>query len=328
MPLVKKEELSSIPKEFKDLIDGRQKEVDKIRIVLKHFYERPELSKKSFDSLDVSPNTIKEYSKWIKWFLLFCSATEIDLDIYLNYKKHLSKRDDIKVTTKNKYLATARVFLKEIARQGFIKDVTLNVKCFKQSKLHKKTGHSKSDIKKLHKKTTNMANNPKNCRLKAIFNLAAMHGLRQVEIARLDVSDVNFFSKTIFIHGKGRDDKEIVHLSDQAIESIRVYMDVCELKEGPLFPSFSNRNKNGRISERSLRRIYDGFKSDTQVTASLHGFRHFYTTEMIKKGVPLTKVQKFTRHRSLEMLQVYNDEVLLKEESEDIHNQCFSEVFE
>jgi integrase len=45
-------------------------------------------------------------------------------------------------------------------------------------------------------------------RLKAILSLLALQGLRQVEIVRLDVKDLDLVSKTAFVLGKGRDDKE------------------------------------------------------------------------------------------------------------------------
>ncbi len=46
-----------------------------------------------------------------------------------------------------------------------------------------------------------------------------------------------------------------------------------------------------------------------------HGFRHYFTTTLIKtyKG-NLLEVAQYTRHRGLEMLQVYNDAV--KKESD------------
>jgi integrase len=39
----------------------------------------------------------------------------------------------------------------------------------------------------------------------------------------------------------------------------------------------------------------------------VHGFRHYFTTKLIEELDDLLIVQEFTRHRSLEMLQIYND---------------------
>jgi integrase len=46
------------------------------------------------------------------------------------------------------------------------------------------------------------------------------------------------------------------------------------------------------------------------IEKSTHGFRHYFTTKLIKtyKG-DLLEVAQYTRHRGLEMLQVYNDSV-------------------
>jgi len=46
------------------------------------------------------------------------------------------------------------------------------------------------------------------------------------------------------------------------------------------------------------------------IDKSTHGFRHYFTTTLIKtyKG-DLLEVAQYTRHKSLEMLQVYNDNI-------------------
>ena len=46
------------------------------------------------------------------------------------------------------------------------------------------------------------------------------------------------------------------------------------------------------------------------IEKTTHGFRHFFTTTLIKtyKG-DLLEVAQYTRHKGLEMLQVYNDNI-------------------
>ena len=108
---------------------------------------------------------------------------------------------------------------------------------------------------------------------------------------------------------------------------LKTYIEKWKICTGPLFFSTSNRSKGNRLSTRTLQRLYEKIVqlSGVDTNASLHGLRHFFTTEMIKKNVPLNTVQKFTRHKSLNMLQVYNDEVWMSDESRKIHNKVFSE---
>jgi len=46
------------------------------------------------------------------------------------------------------------------------------------------------------------------------------------------------------------------------------------------------------------------------INKSVHGFRHFFTTKLLKayRG-DLLEVARHTRHKSLEMLKVYNDSI-------------------
>ena len=46
----------------------------------------------------------------------------------------------------------------------------------------------------------------------------------------------------------------------------------------------------------------------------VQGFRHFFTTKLIEELDYLLIVQEFTRHKSLEMLQIYNDRIRKQEE--------------
>ncbi len=49
------------------------------------------------------------------------------------------------------------------------------------------------------------------------------------------------------------------------------------------------------------------------INKTVHGCRHYYTTKLIQEyKSDLTTVAKYTRHRSLEMLNVYNDSIVTK----------------
>src|ERR1039458_1590095 len=93
------------------------------------------------DALDVSENTRHEYKQRIKPFLLFVQSEGLSLNVLLEYKRSLAGREDYAISTKNKNLVTAKVFLRECYRLGLIeRDITTNVKCFKQDKRHKVDG--------------------------------------------------------------------------------------------------------------------------------------------------------------------------------------------
>ena len=264
-----------------------------------------------FDLLDVSEATRKDYKYRIGLFLNFISDRGFNRNSFLEFKRSLADRTDLAVSTKNKYLATAKIFLKEANRQGFLPaDITQNIKTFSQNKKHKRDGLNDEEIKKLTEAINVLPETPQNARLKAILSLLVFQGLRQVEIIRLGIKDIDFISKTAFIQGKGQDDKEPINLHPEAIRAIQGYLKSNKIADGALFTSQSNNNKNQRLTTRAIRDIVKKTLNDLGIEKTTHGFRHYFTTTLIKtyKG-DLLEVAQYTRHKSLEMLQVYNDNV-------------------
>src|SRR5258708_38758423 len=161
-----------------------------------------------FDSFDVSEATRTDYKYRIGLFLNFISQNGVHHNSYLEFKRNLAQRTDLSIATKNKYLATAKIFLKELNRRGILPfDITQNIKTFNQSKKHKRDGLTHQEIQSLEEKLKQLDNSPQNTRIKALFSLLAFQGLRQIEIIRLDVSDLDLVNATAFIRGKGQDDK-------------------------------------------------------------------------------------------------------------------------
>jgi len=311
---------------FAKLFEARKSHAEALDIVLRHFVKNPKESEAVLENLDVSEATHKDYAYRIKSFLEFIGEQVIDLDLFLKYKKHLQSLKSIKVSTKNKHLVAARIFIKELARQAFIKDITLNIKTFNRSTKHKKTGHTLEQVKLFMAKIAAIKDVKKRVRIDAIFRLAALEGLREIELCRLDIEDLDLKANTIYIHGKKRDDKEAFYISDSAKDSLQRYIDKWKLASGPLIFSTSNNVPGRRMSTRSLRRLYNSIKAGTSIEATMHGFRHFNTTHQIKSGIPITMVQKKLRHKSLNTTQIYNDEIVEKEDSKTIADKCFKDI--
>jgi len=264
-----------------------------------------------FDLLDVSEATRKDYKYRIGLFLNFTSERGFNRNSFLEFKRSLAERTDLAVSTKNKYLATAKIFLKEANRQGFLPaDITQNIKTFSQNKKHKRDGLNDEEIKKLTDKIQTLPATLQNTRLKAILSLLIFQGLRQVEVIRLDVKDIDFISKIAFIQGKGQDDKEPINLHPEAVKALQGYLESNKIADGALFTSQSNNSKNKRLTTRTIRDIIKEVLDTLEIKKTTHGFRHYFTTTLIKtyKG-DLLEVAQYTRHKSLEMLQVYNDNI-------------------
>ena len=267
-----------------------------------------------FESLDIAESSRTDYKSRIWMFLKFIQAHPFNQNSFLEFKRYLAARNDIAIATKSKYLTVARVFLKELNRQGIIPaDITQNVKSFQQTKKHKKFGLNQEEVNLLLSELDRLPESSSNIRLKAIISLLVFQGLRQIEVTRLDVEDISLGQMTALIHGKGRDDKEPIDLHPRSVEALKHYMTYCKVRSGPLFVSNSNNNQNGRLSTKSIRNIVTAFLKNLNIDNSTHGFRHYFTTKLIELfSNDLLTVAKFTRHKSVETLQVYNDNISRK----------------
>jgi len=270
-----------------------------------------EKAEKVFDLLDVSEATRQDYKYRIGLFLDFTNKRGFNRNSFLEFKRALAERTDLAVSTKNKYLATAKIFLKEANRQGALPaDITQNIKTFSQNKKHKRDGLNDEEIKKLTEAIQGLPETQQNARLKAILSLLVFQGLRQVEITRLDIKDIDFISKTAFIQGKGQDDKEPINLHPETARALQDYLKANKIADGALFTSQSNNSLHKRLTTRALRGIVKATLKELGINKTTHGFRHYFTTKLIRtyKG-DLLEVAQYTRHKSLEMLQVYNDNI-------------------
>lgn len=286
-----------------------------------------QLKNSIFDCIDVTENTRKEYLTRIKHFIHFVKLHGLNFNTYLEYKRYLSSIDTLSVSTKNKYLISAKIFidgLNSLQRLPF--QINTKVRGFKQSKLHKKDGLCDEDISKIVEYCSTLEPTVQNLRLKSILSLLIFQGLRQVEITRLNVSDINLKDKTAFIIGKGQDDKELIHLHPSTVKALKTYLQKYRVRDGALFRSESNFSSGSRLTTKSIREIIKKVLNELNIDGSTHGFRHFFITKLIKsyKGELLT-VSKYSRHRSIQMLEVYNDEIIREQDLPRFYN-VFSDI--
>ena len=260
-----------------------------------------------FDTIDVRKNTREDYKKSIKVFIGYVEKHPLTNNSFLEFKRYLGERTDIGVSSKNKYLITARILLKELSKIGAMADITQNVKGFAQGKKHKKDGLNDNDVKKLMDVMRTMPDSFVCLRFKALVSLFVYQGLRQKEVAGLDVEHINLVKGVAMITGKGRDDFEPINLHPESIAALRNYMLSIGRSTGALF--------FGRGSDRlccmSIRRLITNQFLTLGIFKSVHGIRHFFVGKLIESfGGNLVQVAQFTRHKSLDMLTVYNDAIL------------------
>lgn len=273
-----------------------------------------------FDTLDITESTKQDYLARLPKFIAFVRRHGVDRNLLLHYKQAL--RDDVSlgVSSKNKYLVSARIALRELYRQGKLSvDLSVGVKSFQQTNKHKVVGLNREEVEIICNHLQTLGDSLKNIRLKVIVALLVFQGLRQIEICRLDVSDIDLANNRIYIVGKGHSDREPIHIHPETHKVLTQYLRRSQVKYGPLLTHLNRQSQGIRLSTRGLRMIFQNLLESLDIHKTTHGTRHYFTTELIRHfQSDLTTVAKFTRHNSLEMLNVYNDEVLISRKAGEI----------
>ena len=136
----------------------------------------------------------------------------------------------------------------------------------------------------------------------AIMVLFYSSGLRLSELAALDVSDLDLYTESVRVLGKGRKER-VCPVGAPAIEAVARYRTAANVNAGPLFINKSRR----RISARSLWLVLKRYLRHTSIPISLspHKLRHSFATHLLDGGADLRSVQALLGHASLSTTQIY-----------------------
>jgi len=136
----------------------------------------------------------------------------------------------------------------------------------------------------------------------AMMELFYSSGLRLNELAALNVDDVDTFSETVRVLGKGRKER-IVPVGQIALNALQQYQSEANVHSGPLFVSKLRK----RMSARSIWLMLKKHLSQTsiQLRVSPHKLRHSFATHLLDNGADLRSVQTLLGHAKLSTTQIY-----------------------
>lgn len=152
----------------------------------------------------------------------------------------------------------------------------------------------------------------------AIMELFYSSGLRLSELAALDVSDVDLYTESVRVFGKGRKER-VCPVGLPALEAVSKYRAAANVHSGALFISKSRK----RISTRSIWLILKRYLRHTSIPISIspHKLRHSFATHLLDRGADLRSVQALLGHASLSTTQIYTHVTIerLKKAYADAH---------
>ena len=177
-------------------------------------------------SLDVSDDTKYCYTASVKYFLNWLVKNNIDRvnrQVVLDYKKYL-KETYTSASTINQYLCGVRVLFQYLETMG-IPNVMSTIKSVKQNRNHKKLPLTKQQALQIQ-------NNIDRSTLKgkrdyAIYQLCLRNGLREVELMRANIEDLDVRDNEhiLYIQGKFQNEKNtFIVLCSTVMSAINEYL--------------------------------------------------------------------------------------------------------
>ena len=141
--------------------------------------------------------------------------------------------------------------------------------------------------------------------VKMMIQILAETGIRIQECLDIRQEDIDFLNGTIRIKGKGNKER-LVYISKETLTWLSNQN------------SLGNKTIFGDITQREARReIWEALKDYTNAPQkSPHAIRHTYATEMAKRGMTATTLQKALGHEHLETTQKYIDFAQVETERE------------
>lgn len=136
----------------------------------------------------------------------------------------------------------------------------------------------------------------------AILELFYSSGLRLQELVSLNVADIDPYSESVRVFGKGRKER-VVPVGAPALEAIQRYRQLARVEAGPLFISKLRR----RLTPLAVQHMMKKYLRHTRIPISLspHKLRHSFATHLLDAGADLRSVQSLLGHASLSTTQIY-----------------------
>ena len=144
-------------------------------------------------------------------------------------------------------------------------------------------------------------NGCENLRERALVEILVSSGVRVSELTALDLSDIDFETKSVHVRcGKG-DKERTTYLSDIAVYYLTKYLELRKDNDPALFIS-----KLGRLQPGGVRLILKNIEERCGVDdIHPHRFRHTFATVLSKNGMPVLHIQQLLGHVNTDTTLIY-----------------------
>lgn len=244
----------------------------------------------------IAESTLKRYADENLKLIQFLrkplqEVTTYDLRFYLSYRRQQGK---VSNRTLDGIRRCYSSFFSWLAAEGLInRNPCAALAQIKYRKTVKKP-FSAVELERIRKACENV-------RDLALVDFLYSTGCRVSEVARMDISDVDFDQMECRVLGKGNKER-IVYLSPVAAMHLQEYIDERNDNEVCLFEGWHGRRITKNGIEALIRRL--GMSANVD-NAHPHRFRRTLATNLLDRGMNIQDVAQILGHADLKTTQVY-----------------------
>ena len=280
---------------------------------------------------DVSPHTVKAYSRDLADFTEFCDRhygewTWATVD-RLGFRGFLGelKRKGLATRSAARALSAVRSLYRYLQEHHGVSNNT--VRAAKIPKLDKRlpTYLDQQQTSRLFEWVESRAGGDEfgPTRDLAILELFYSTGIRLSELCGVNLEDLDLLADQVKVRGKGRKER-IVPVGSRAVLALRRYLNLREPvvdRPGTDRRAVFVSRRGKRLAPRGIQRIVHGMLEGIGGDGlRVHSLRHTFATHMLDAGADLRAVQELLGHASLSTTQIYTHTSV--ERLKKIYNQA------
>ena len=248
----------------------------------------------------------------LRYFMQFAFSQKIkdvrniSVDLARKYHHELMDRG-LKQSSRLSYMCIVAQFLAWAHERGMIlTNVAARMELPKREKSLPPTPLTVDEISQLFDLMP--PSSPTYIRNRAILEVFYACGLRRSEVAGLNMGDVSFAERTVFVRGKGGKDR-VVPIHDGALRAVSSYLKARGGRpraNSPLFvSSMWDIGNRGRITKSVIDSLFRILRAGFHKHVHPHLLRHTFAVHLLQNGADIRFVQLLLGHESPETTSRY-----------------------
>lgn len=253
-----------------------------------------------------------EIARMLKYFRAYARARgrandvrDVDRQLIADYRKHVLSLKKYSLDYRAGMLIDVRSFFRWLSGEGLILgDPTSTLTLPKMSGRTLPPYLSQEEVKRLIEAA--QTDCPRGLRDRAILETLYSTGMRQAELRRLAIADINFADGLVrVIQGKGSKDR-MVPIGSVALRWIDRYMKEVR-GPGAGGPLFRNLETTHPLTSNQIKGILERAKEKAGIKTRIypHLLRHTFGVHMLEGGADIRLIQAMMGHEHLCTTQIY-----------------------